>query len=155
MPLWFRGFFVMTAGDGVGRVSSMKRFLSLSLFIVVVSSLGASDAHAQHYRYMDSSGNINFVDSLSDVPRQYREQLVPPTPTPVLDARQRRELQNRKEREARERQRQIDAKKRELERVRRTVEQSQRARGGKPNSVPAPHKGAAPVVREDQIEVIR
>lgn len=155
MPLFFRGFFVMTAGDGVGRVFSMKRFLSLSFFIVVVSSLSAWDAYAQHYRYMDSSGNIHFVDSLSDVPRQYREQLVPPTPTPVLDARQRKELQNRKEREAKDRQRQIEAKKRELERVRRAVERDQRARGGKPNSVPAPQKGAAPVVREDQIEVIR
>jgi hypothetical protein len=133
----------------------MKRLLSLSFFIVAVSCVVTADAYAQSYRYMDSSGNIHFVDSLSDVPRQYREQLVPPTPTPVLDARQRKELQNRKEREAKDRQRQIDAKKRELERVRRAVERDQRVRGGKPNSVPAPPKGGAPAVREDQIEVIR
>ncbi len=133
----------------------MKRLLSLSLVFFTAASFWTCEAHAQRYRYMDSSGNIHFVDSFGDIPRQYREQLVPPTPTPVLDARQRKELQNRKEREAKDRQRQIDAKKRELERVRRAVERDQRARGGKPNSVPAPQKGAAPVVREDQIEVIR
>jgi hypothetical protein len=133
----------------------MKRVLFLSLAVLTVVSLWASEAQAQRYRYMDSSGNIRFVDSLSDIPREYREQIVPPTPTPVLDARQRKELQNRKEREAKDRQRQIDAKKRELERVRRTVEREQRVRGGKANAVPAPPKGAAPAMREDQIEVIR
>lgn len=133
----------------------MKRILLLSLVACAVSSLGAIDAHAQHYRYMDSSGNIHFVDSLGDVPRQYREQLVPPTPTPVLDARQRRELQQRKEREQKDRIRQIEAKKRELERARKALEREQRVRGGKASSVPAPPKGSAPVVREDQIEVIR
>jgi len=145
----------MTAIAVVGRMIAMKRLYSLSLFLVAASCLYSADAYAQRYRYMDASGNIHFVDSLSEVPRQYREQLVPPTPTPVLDARQRKELQHRKEREAKERQRQIEVKKRELERIRRSVEREQRVRGGKPNSVPAPPKGAAPVVREDDIEVIR
>ena len=133
----------------------MKRPLSIFLIVCALVAVCNSDAHAQRYRYMDGSGNIHFVDSLSDVPRQYREQLVPPTPTPVLDDRQRRELQQRKEREVRERQRQIDAKKRELERVRRSIERDQKLRGGKGNSVPAPPQAPAPAVREDQIEVIR
>ncbi len=131
----------------------MKRIISL--LALTLLSLCARDAHAQQYRYMDSSGNIHFVDSLGDVPRQYRQQLVPPTPTPVLDARQRRELQQRKEREQKERQHQIEAKKRELERARKAIEREQRVRAGKANAVPAPPKGSAPVVREDQIEVIR
>jgi hypothetical protein len=45
------------------------------------------EVHAQQVRYMDSSGNIHFVDRLSEVPPRYREQVVPPTPTPVLDRR--------------------------------------------------------------------
>jgi len=131
----------------------MRRIIPI--FALTLLSLLACDAHAQQYRYMDSSGNIHFVDSLGDVPRQYRQQLVPPTATPVLDARQRRELQQRKEREQKERQHQIEAKKRELERARKAIEREQRVRGGKSNAVPAPPKGSAPVVREDQIEVIR
>jgi hypothetical protein len=113
------------------------------------------DAQAQRYRYMDSSGNIHFVDSLGDVPRQYRQQLVAPTPTPVLDQRQRQELQRAKEREYKERLRQAEQKKRELERVRKAMERDQRLRGGKANAVPAPPQQAAPVVRQDSIEVIR
>jgi transposase len=104
---------------------------------------------------MDSSGNIHFVDSLEDVPRQYRQQLVAPTATPVLDQRQRKELERAKEREYRDRLRQAENKKRELERVRRTMEREQRLRGGKANVVPAPPQQAAPVVRQDSIEVIR
>lgn len=104
---------------------------------------------------MDSSGNIHFVDSLGDVPRQYRQQVVAPTPTPVLDQRQQRELQRAKEREHRDRIRQAENKKRELERVRKAMEREQRIRGGKANAVPAPPQAAAPAVREDSIEVIR
>jgi type IV secretory pathway VirB10-like protein len=133
----------------------MKRFSAIYLLASTVFFLCVTDAHAQQHRYMDSSGNIHFVDSLSDVPRQYREQLVPPTPTPVLDARQRKELQHRKEREVRDRQRQMEAKKRELERSRQMLQRQQRVQGGTTNTVPAPPKSAAPAVREDQIEVIR
>ena len=104
---------------------------------------------------MDSSGNIHFVDSLGDVPRQYRQQLVAPTPAPVLDQRQRQELQRAKEREHRERLRQAEYKKRELERVRKAMERDQRLRGGKANAVPAPPQAAAPAARQDSIEVIR
>lgn len=148
-------FFRDDRALGSGYITPMKRFLSLSLVVFALTLLFTSESHAQRYRYMDSSGNIHFVDSLGDIPREYREQIVPPTPTPVLDARQRKELQNRKEREAKERQRQIEAKKREIERVRRSLERDQRVRGGKINSVPAPPKGAAPAALEDQIEVIR
>lgn len=104
---------------------------------------------------MDSSGNIHFVDSLGDIPREYRQQVVAPTATPVLDQRQRQELQRAKEREYKDRLRQAENKKRELERVRKAMERDQRLRGGKANAVPAPPQQAAPVVRQDSIEVIR
>ncbi|GEM_PF-6566002 len=40
---------------------------------------------AQRFRYIDSAGNIIFVDSISEVPPKYRDQVLPPTPTPITD----------------------------------------------------------------------
>ena len=39
---------------------------------------------ADQIRYMDKAGNIIFVDKMADVPDQYKEQVIRPTPTPVL-----------------------------------------------------------------------
>ena len=122
--------------------------------LIVLASVPS--AQAQRYRYMDSSGNIHFEESLNDVPRQYRHQIVPPTPTPVLDARQKKELQRAKERELKERQRQLDNKKRELERTRRAIEREQKMQATRSGSVVKdPPKTQQPLAREDQIEVIR
>lgn len=133
----------------------MNSFFRVAVFLCLLLVSLPFNAEAQRYRYMDSSGNIHFVDSLGDVPRQYRQQLVAPTPTPVLDQRQQREVQRAKEREYRERQRQAEQKKRELERVRKAMERDQRLRGGKANAVPAPPQQAAPAIQQDSIEVIR
>ncbi|MFO0417487.1 MAG: hypothetical protein ACK5Y6_09385 [Pseudomonadota bacterium] len=91
-------------------------FISIFVGFLAVSC----DVAAQQYRYMDSSGNINFVDSLSDVPRRYREQIVPPTPTPVLDRRglqEKRRLENqaRREQMAAERQERVEKQRQERE----------------------------------------
>lgn len=67
-----------------------------ALCAVIALSL-TSSAYAQQVRYMDSSGNIHFVDSLKQVPPRYREQVVPPTPTPVLD---KKALQQKRQAEA-------------------------------------------------------
>lgn len=135
----------------------MKSSITLPLMFGLLVVVGALCAQAQQFRYMDHSGNIHFVESLNDVPRQYRHQIVPPTPTPVLDARQKKELQRAKERELRERQRQIENKKRELERTRRAIERDQKLHSSKTGTVvkepAAPAQKAPP--REDQIEVIR
>lgn len=132
------------------------RALSLIFPVVLVVVAVQSDAHAQRYRYMDSSGNIHFVESLNDVPRPYRQQIVPPTPTPVLDARQKKELQRAKERGLKERERKIENKKRELERTRRAIERDQKIHASKGGGVvKEPASAAKPVAREDQIEVIR
>lgn len=139
----------------------MRFFWLASLIAGTVMALGVSNVEAQRYRYMDSSGNIHFVDSLGDVPRQYRQQIVPATPTPVLDAKQKKEIQRAKERENRERQRQIENKKRELERARRAIEREQKLQASRSGSVPkdpSPSHQSAPQQapqREDQIEVIR
>lgn len=104
---------------------------------------------------MDSSGNLHFVDSLGDVPRQYRQQVVPPTPTPVLTARQRNELQRAKDREVKERQRKIETKKREVDRVRRSIEREQKLQSSRGGTITAPSSSQKPPVRDDDIEVIR
>lgn len=134
----------------------MKYSVALSLMIGFLIVASALRAHTQQFKYMDNSGNIHFVESLNDVPRQYRHQIVPPTPTPVLDARQKKELQRAKERELRERQRQIENKKRELERTRRAIERDQKLHAPKAGSVVKDSVPAQkPAPREDQIEVIR
>ncbi len=136
----------------------MKSSLILSLTLGCVIVVTCRYAESQQFRYMDNSGNIHFVESINDVPRQYRHQIVPPTPTPVLDARQKKEIQRAKERELRERQRQLENKKRELERTRRAIERDQKlqsSRGGSVVRDPAPAPAQKPVAREDQIEVIR
>ena len=55
--------------------------------LVVWASLGASYCLAQAFRYMDESGNIHFVDSISEVPPRYRNQVLAPTPAPTGKAR--------------------------------------------------------------------
>ncbi len=110
-----------------------RRSLALSLLFLALLSV-AGLCFAQGYRYMDGSGTIHFADSISEVPRQYRHQIYPPTPTPVLDKRgqaqarraQQEELarQERAEREKKreaeqrrlERERQIQREERELRR---------------------------------------
>jgi hypothetical protein len=132
----------------------LSRIPSLVALVWLVALV--PDGEAQRFRYMDSSGNIHFVETLNDVPRQYRQQVVQPTPTPVLDARQKKELQRAKERELRERQRKIENKKRELERTRRAIERDQKIHSSKlGGAVSEPAPAAKPAAREDQIEVIR
>jgi hypothetical protein len=93
------------------------RSLIVAIGLLVVCN---SQAEAQQVRYMDSSGNIHFVDSLSEVPARYREQIVPPTPTPVLDrrgiqAKKRAEAQAARDRQMEERRRQNELRRKQRE----------------------------------------
>jgi hypothetical protein len=87
-----------------------------------------SPCAAQQIRYMDSSGNIHFVDNVYQVPPRYREQVMTPTPVPVLDRKalaekKRQEQQARREKVAEEKRKMAEdrmrkreeAKKKELE----------------------------------------
>ncbi len=77
--------------------TNLKTFiLAVSLFCL---SAPLERAFADQYRYMDSSGNIYFVDSINQVPPRYREQVFPPTPVPVYDKKT-QALVNRMQREA-------------------------------------------------------
>ncbi len=84
---------------------------------------------------MDSAGNIRFADSIEQVPRQYRGQIFPPTPTPVLDKRAQQELKRAKEKEEnrriheeREKRREADKRRAELEKKRQREERELRRR---------------------------
>jgi hypothetical protein len=91
---------------------------SVFLLVLVSLVLCSGAAVADQLRYMDEAGNIRFVNRMKEVPREYREQIVPPTPTPVLDHRQRMDLLRRQQEEAIRRQRQ--------ERMRQMEEQQRR-----------------------------
>lgn len=78
-------------------------------------------AVAQQYRYTDDAGNIYFVDKVAKVPKRYRDQVVAPTPAPVLTKetielmrRKAREDDEKKEREKREEERQRQERSRKL-----------------------------------------
>lgn len=97
------------------HMRAMERIVQISLSLLFLV-MGLTVAEAQSYRYIDSSGNIHFVDSLGEVPRQYREQIVPPTPTVAVDAKTAKRLEAQRQRELVARQREIERKKREKER---------------------------------------
>ena len=88
--------------------------------VAVASVFDAPLAIAQSLRYMDSSGNLRFADSIKDVPREYREQIYPPTPTPVLTRQQ--QIQKRMEEERIQRQKLQRERMKQMERDRRAMQ---------------------------------
>ena len=109
-----------------------RRFVSLGVTGALFLSV-AGLCVAQGFRYMDSSGTIHFADSISDVPRQYRQQIYPPTPTPVLDKRgqaqaRRAEQEEQARRERLEREKKREAEQRRLERERQIQRENRELR---------------------------
>lgn len=94
----------------------VKRMPLILTLFSCLSLFYSHEAIAQRYRYVDSSGNIHFVNNLKQVPKQYMHQIMTPTPRPVLSkrdlARQRSEdlrLRQVAEAEARRKKRQREA----------------------------------------------
>lgn len=115
------------------RGMNTLRLLGLSALAALAVGALAVAGHAERFRYMDSSGNIRFAESIDQVPRQYRQQIYPPTPTPVLDKRAQAELRRAKEREEsrrlhdeREKRREAEKRRDNLEKQRRREEQELR-----------------------------
>lgn len=54
-----------------------KALFTLSLISLFLIPLSAS---SQSFRYMDESGNIHFVDNVTQIPPRYRNQVLYPTP---------------------------------------------------------------------------
>lgn len=98
----------------------LQKFV-FSLVVVSWSLFFAASAHAERYRYVDSSGNMHFVNSLKQVPQQYMHQIMTPTPRPVYSKREARRM----EAEKRRRQREQEALERRKERA---EEQARRRR---------------------------
>jgi hypothetical protein len=108
----------------------LVRNFKLGSFIgasVCVTMLGLMQASlSQSLRYMDSSGNLRFADSIKEVPKQYREQIYPPTPTPVLTRQQ--QVQKRMEEERIQRQKMQRERMKQMEQDRRSIEAERAAR---------------------------
>jgi hypothetical protein len=60
--------------------------------------------------YLDSAGTIHFVDNISQIPPQYRWQVLPPTPGPPKDVKARKKWELEKEKARR--QKELEEKKR-------------------------------------------
>lgn len=106
------------------------RFAFVGFFFCTLL-LSISPVSAQQLRYMDSAGNIHFVDSLSQVPRRYRDQIVTPTPVPVLDkkalAEKRRQDQRaQQEKMAEEKRKRAEELQKKREEARRKKDESKR-----------------------------
>lgn len=109
----------------------MRHNLLIAAVALLYLSTGIP-AQAQQFRYIDSSGNIHFVDSFKQVPAEYRTQIVPPTATPVLDKRalqQKRAAEAKAERDrlAQERRIEQEARRKEYE-LKRKEEQERKRR---------------------------
>ena len=102
--------------------------LPLIVALVGCCAGGIAVCMAQQIRYMDSSGNLHFVDSVSEVPSRYRQQVVPYTPTPVLDARQQRLKMQQEQAAQRQRERLEREKMREAQRQKMLLLQQQERR---------------------------
>jgi Skp family chaperone for outer membrane proteins len=93
----------------------MIKILALISFCLI-SQICSQNAFAQAYRYMDSSGNINFVDRPEQVPQKYRHQ-IPALVTPIvrLEAKEARKLEQERERKRKEIQRKQDSERQKRE----------------------------------------
>ena len=105
-------------------MKNTKTFI-VSLIIVVAQCGLVGYSAADQLRYMDEAGNIRFVNRMKEVPREYREQIVPPTPRPKLDARQLSQVKRKQEEEQRRREQEL-AKRQKNEKLRRDELEKQR-----------------------------
>lgn len=105
-----------------------KGSLPLVAALVVCFAGGIAVCMAQQIRYMDSSGNLHFVDDLSQVPSRYRQQVAPYTPTPVLDRRQLQMKQQQEQLALRRKQQEERLKKMEAQRLKIQQERAEEQR---------------------------
>lgn len=97
-------------------VGKWKSIPVMCVGVLLVSVTLSLKSQAQSLRYMDSSGNVRFADSIKEVPREYREQIYPATPTPVLTRQQQAQKRMQEERVQREKLRREQMRQMELDR---------------------------------------
>lgn len=100
-------------------------------------------ANAQSFRYIDKAGNIFWVDSPEDIPPEYRNQVVKPSPTPALSMKQFRQAEAEKRRlekqkEMEERIKQKKKHQQEKERLRRQKEKEKQLKQNGAEEAPGP-----------------
>ncbi len=68
-----------------GSITLLRTHKLFVLFAVVMAAglLHTDFVLAQSFRYMDEAGNLHWVDSVDDIPRRYRGQVLVPTPVPI------------------------------------------------------------------------
>lgn len=66
------------------------------ILLLVAFVLFRGELSAQPFRYIDEAGNILWADSISDVPMQYRSQVIKPTAPPVYSPWQYRQMMKKK-----------------------------------------------------------
>ena len=91
------------------------------------------EAGAERYRYIDSSGNIRWADSILQVPQRYREQVTQPTPVPdektykwLLEKKRKQEQEKKKREQEEERQRREEEKKAKAEERKKELKKKRR-----------------------------
>lgn len=99
-------------------MSSRKIIVSAALALTFTGYTAL--AIADQLRFMDDAGNIRFVDKLAQVPPQYRNQIVTPTPAPVYTEKEvrdmkRKQAEEQREQEKKKKDREDAIKKREAE----------------------------------------
>jgi len=106
-----------------------RSFFILTALLCSIHSL----AFGQQVRYMDSSGNIHFVDNVYQVPPRYRQQVETPTPVPVLDRKalaekKRQEQQVKRENAAKEKEKRRQEREQKAEEQRRKRDEARKNR---------------------------
>ena len=104
---------------------------SFAVIVATASFIFVASAHADRLRYMDESGNIHWVDHISEVPAQYQNQILRPTPVPdeaSLKWMEQRRREREKEERAEEQRLKREARQAEQEKKRRKAEEERRQR---------------------------
>lgn len=115
------------------RAQARKCALYVGLLATLLSVSVASECWAQQFRYMDSSGNIHFVENVYQVPERYRAQVMTPTPVPILDRKalaekKRQEAQERREKAAEAKRKQLEERQKQREEKKRKEEEARNNR---------------------------
>ena len=113
------------------RISKHLIVILIGLAVNLPAAYLPSTASAQATSYLDESGNLHFVDSPSQIPERYRQQLTPPKPTVVTQKQYKVELkewQKKKKTEDKERKKREKEKAKERKRLEKEMNKRDRQR---------------------------
>ena len=100
----------------------------LNNILIALLLVSAVPCYAQSFNYIDEAGTVHFVESLSEVPPRYRDQVVPPTPitmTPKEYKKYLSEIEKKKKDEEKLKKSEEKAKARLKEKKKREMQEAQ------------------------------